>query len=432
MDEEVVANHYVEWRFAADFERRMRAARDAVLRGEPLALPAGQREMMATLKGLDLAFKRVNPLYMGRSVPDSLSAARAQYGRFGKFNQDGVSGALLPKFARPDRDTEEPDRLDLPFDHVVRVRPEQCQYVYRHVASASQRLSARHRAAGLTLGCAAFLDDESELSVSIVDRGGERHYRIEPDPNAGLEQRIDDLLDGFDRSGVELGIVPESACSEALLRHWQSALRNRSGAATSSLSWVLVGTGNLRSDDPPRNTAALLDARTGAVMFEQSKQYRFVISAEQQAATYKLKAFDASGPLREDIYVPRQLWIAELGSARMAIAICEDLGRLESLLPSLTQNGVSHILSPVFAQPIRPWRWEQQAGSALAGAGGAVVAVANSLVVGRVMGIATPMAASLVHTPWGDAVQVVNRPLDRMRFVVRDEKAPEALDELLS
>lgn len=428
LDEETVVNRYAEWRLDTDFNRRARAAEDAALRRESLPSPADQNALLAVLKGLDRAFKRIHPLFMGSVVPDVLATARRCYRLTGRFNTDPDDGALLPKLATPNMDVDEPDRLDLVFDYVVRVVPEQCRNVVRVSVAPSQRLSARARAAGLVVGCVAFIDDESELEVSVVRRGALDHYRIAIRADPTVEQRVQDAIDGFDRTGVQLGVVPEMACSQRLLELWSDALARRPARVRSALQWVVVGTGDLHGDDPPRNTAAIVDARTGGVIVEQSKQYRFAISPDQQRDVYRLKAFTGTRSLREDIYVPRRTAIVELGAARVTVLVCEDLERLESLLARLNTNGVSHIVVPVFAQPIRAWHWEQAAGQAHARSTGSVVVVANSLVVARVMGAKMPAACSLVHTPHGSVLQAASGPLEPMRSVVHDGRTPTGLD----
>jgi predicted amidohydrolase len=207
-------------------------------------------------------------------------------------------------------------------------------------------------------------------------------------------------------------------------------LATRSIPRDSQLRWVLVGTGNVCETDPPHNTAVLLDARTGEPIVYQSKQFRFDLSPDQQKGAYAFPAFGKAprSIAYEDIDVSRKLRLVELGSARLAILICEDVSNLSYLLAKVHHNGVSHVLTPVFAKPTRYWFWEQQAADAFAKAQGTVVTVINSLVLGRKAGVGPMIPSSLVHTPWGSVVQQVTGPCGKMRAIVRDGEEPKALD----
>ena len=132
------------------------------------------------------------------------------------------------------------------------------------------------------------------------------------------------------------------------------------------MRWVLAGTGNVGDDDPPLNTGVLLDAKTGETITRQSKQFRFDLDAAQQTGAYCFAAFQPPvDMLYEDIEVKRALHVVKLGAMRLAILICEDVAHLSGLLPTVHHNGVSHVLTPVFAKPMRYWFWGQQAAEAL-------------------------------------------------------------------
>jgi predicted amidohydrolase len=74
------------------------------------------------------------------------------------------------------------------------------------------------------------------------------------------------------------------------------------------------------------------------------------------------------------------------GDLRLAILICEDLGRLIDVGPVIREVGLSHLLVPVLSRPIKRRRWEETAAAALARETGVSVIVANSMAIGSILG----------------------------------------------
>jgi predicted amidohydrolase len=439
LDEELLVNRGLRWRSQPTFRRHAGAVCAAVEAGEDIDWPAhtastaAQRQLYATLKGLDWAFRRINPLWMGRHVPAALAEPRRSFRKHGRLSSAAAHGALVPKLSSAVPQAERPQTLDRAFEYVQRATPEQCQHVERVITRDGQWLAADERARGLTIGCVAFIDSQDEINVTVVKRDKAAHYRITlKDHEPWARTRVNELIELFDVSGVQLAVIPEMALTADLLEHWSNELGNRDIPRSSNLRWVLAGTGNVQRRDPPRNTGVLLDAKTGEVIVEQSKQFRFDLAPEQQAGAYAFKAFGSAPTqtLYEDIDITRTMRLVELGSMRLAILICEDIGHFSELLAKVHHNGVSHVLTPVFAQHMRYWRWEQQAAEAFAKAQGTVVTVANSLVLGRMNGRPPPIPSSLVHTPWGWRVQQVEGPCGNMRAIVRDGERPDALDDV--
>ena len=439
LDEALLVNRGGRWRQQATVVDKARAVCAAVEQGTAVEWPSdtstgeGQRDLYATLKGLDWAFKAVHPMWMGRHVPPALAPCRACFRQHGRFSTDAALGALVPKLSSPAPHGVRPQRRDLAFDYVQCATSEQCQGIERVLASDGQWLTASERQRGLTIGCAAYIAEQGELDVRVVTRDGARHYRIRlrsEEPWASA--RVDELIAAFDSSGVQLAVLPEVALTAGLLEHWQAVLGSRRIPPESELRWVLAGTGNVLDDDPPRNVAVLLDARTGEQIVEQPKQFRFNLSPEQQRGDYAFDAFDTASKetLYEDIDVARTLSLVELGAMRLAVLICEDLAHLSEVLAKAHHNGVSHVLGPVLAKQTRAWHWEQQAAAAFASAQGTTVVVANSLVIPRMNGHDPPIPASLVHTPWGHVIQQADGPCQRMRAVIREDEEPEPLDSV--
>lgn len=438
LDEEAIANDGDRWRQERLFSQTAKATYEAIVRKarspDPpatLTTAAGQRRLFAALTGIDWALKHVHPVYAGRRIPELLTVPRDAYRATGRLNHDLALGALVPRLAIPAPTSEIIETRQSAFRYVQRVSPQSCANVVRPSALPGQRLTARHREAGITVGCVPVLESAAQLRVAETERAGRHHYRIALRDGKQARALVDQIVSKLDDDGVELAMAPEMACSAALLRHWEAVLSRADRSPSSNLRWVMVGSGNLHNHRRARNTAALLDGRTGEVIFEQTKQHRFNLSRAQQSGAdgYTFPEFSGKHVLHEDIGVSRTLSVLELGAARLAILICEDLDRHEALLNKIHENGVSHILVPVFAKPTRYWFWEHQDAMKYATATGSTTVVGGSLVVGRLSTPHGKLPAALANTTHGSSIQQASGSSDLMRWVIRDRQAPVALDD---
>ena len=79
--------------------------------------------------------------------------------------------------------------------------------------------------------------------------------------------------------------------------------------------------------------------------------------------------------------------------------VCEDLARIVDLAGPLRSHGISHVFSPVFSKETRAHHWEHQKAKEWANETGALVIVANSLVVARLMDPVGPWGTAMAHSP---------------------------------
>jgi len=114
---------------------------------------------------------------------------------------------------------------------------------------------------------------------------------------------------------------------------------------------------------------------------------------------WKLPNLGAAGDLKEDIHRGRQLFVAETTLGRIAILICEDLQRCHTRDVVPRHLGVSHIFTPVFDRPLEKGRWHKGAAEPYLNYTGSRVVVANSRVVGNLMGKPSPMSTALALSP---------------------------------
>jgi predicted amidohydrolase len=131
----------------------------------------------------------------------------------------------------------------------------------------------------------------------------------------------------------------------------------------------------------------------------------------------------------EDIEIGFGIEVLEMHAARLAVLICEDLARVETLLEELYAYGVTHILAPVFSKETRPNHWEHVKAKDYGGAHGTTVLVANSLVLAHLNGAGGEVGAALAHTSSGSVVQTASRPEELIRYVLQEGKAPRPLDK---
>jgi predicted amidohydrolase len=393
--------------------------------------PSGGRARLgfALLRGLDAALAHANPL-LGGVPPPPLAEYALRYAESGRLDSGAVSGALLPRFARPGRRGQLPDDLADAFGAVVRVGAREWAACDHHTLPAHARLARPDREAGLRIATAPMIREPDELHWEVHERGGLRFYRIHPADREPTRRRIERVIAGWDEHGVAIGIAPELCLSPGLLECWQATLRGRERPATSRLRLVLTGSGNVERSTPPANTAVLLDATTGETLAHQPKLHPFNFSPEDLELWRLSDRFTA--PIDEDLSRGERLCVIEAGGARLAILVCEDLARLHAFSATLHAHGVSLILVPVFARPTKDRRWERARAEVYSDATGSTVVVANSLVMAAILESSTPVGTAIAiasgHAAVGHASEpddVVVFALDGERPRVAHERAPE-------
>ena len=434
---EVVLNSAPGWRLDPAFIEEVAAVTAEVVRTGRCAVPANgadavsQREMLATASGIDRAFAEIHPRTGSRLSPAGLRDARARHSRFGRYNDQADAYLVLPRLAHPERDEQAPDRLDLLFGSLLLVDQAFANRA-RHVPiPLSSRVDHESRARGLVVSCVPFLDDPDEVEWGYPVKDGLAYYSIEVRDTPALSERATSVGRALAVAETDLVVMPEATNSDTLQDHWTTTAA-QAVADGAPLRWVFAGTGDLHGPDHPGantrvNEGWLFDAATGDVLIRARKGHRFDVTAELVSKGYPLVGAPPEPLLREDIHVGSQPVIAEMGSIRLAILICEDLARLEDLLSVTFAFGVSHVLAPVFSKPTAPHRWEQAKGSAHAEGCGTTVVVANSLLLGRLVKATGRLPASLVVNPHGCEAAGATDASDLATYRLRDTAKPELL-----
>lgn len=337
----------------------------------------------AILRGMDRAFAHVNTHLAGSDTPPALARLAAHVAARQRLDSGLLGGALLPRLVERGQHGHLPDHPREGFTSVIRVPP-QSWNAAEHGTLGEAALFHRHELErGVMLGCVPFVEDPDELSFSVEGRGGARFYRIRPRDLDVTRERVVSVVAGLDAAEVEIALVPELTLTPRLLKCWQSALR-AGDRKRSRLHWLLVGSGALDGGRRPRNTAVLLNGRTGEVVAQQDKLYPFNLSGDD-LRRWGLTDRLGDQPIDEDLQPGERLCILEAGAMRVAILVCEDLGRVVDLATCVRDFGVSHLLVPVFARPTKDRRWERAAADVHSRATGSVTVVSNSLVMQSIL-----------------------------------------------
>lgn len=335
------------------------------------------------LRGIDWAMRLVHP---DVDVADrgGMDALAVRFRRFNRFNTDDADGALLPRFAFPDRFRQLEDEMvvegkpDL-FDFVTAVSPGDWAKV------TSVRL-ARHlsppptiRLDGLIVGCAPVCGGR-DVKISCDPPPPRRRYYVTPsmaDPSA----RIRKIIENLDASGAHVGVMPELTLDPGSLAAWQDELSSAVPPPGSELRLIFVGTGALdrQPDGRVANRGVLLD-RSGRKVLEQDKRHSFTLT-EEMVRGWGLLPELGPGAAAEPIVPAGSIKVAEAPFGRMVILICEDLGRTVEDGRLLLQIGPWLCLAPVFSKPTLPHYWEHSRAKELSAEIGSHTVVANSLVI---------------------------------------------------
>lgn len=458
LDEPTLVEHGESWWADADFHAAVATTQAEVEAGtfqpdfeHDADMPDGQRERIIALRGIDAAYAVLNPMRRAGPVPSALAGTQQRLELDGRFNDDARHGLVLPRLAWT-RDREDPPLLvRATFRSLTFAPPELIRRSTLRAAPVRMRMSRELRMSGLVVGCVPATEDIAEIDFAHGTDSISDWYAGEMRDTATIRDRYETVLDEADSNDVHAIVLPELSCSDGLLRFWGEKLKSRHRASPRALRWALVGTGNLmnghggssrisgtsgRRRPTHVNAAALIDAATGDPVVIQRKQFPFDIEPDRMKDDYPLPFASGTRVLRELIRPGHEIDVVDLGAARLAILICEDLSRSDVLLDELRAIGVSHILSPVFSKPTMPFHWEQQKGGNWVGGTGATVVIANSPALGRLIEARHRRSASrallhtaLVVTPWGWRAQRAGGADQLLRFVLRHEQTPEACDD---
>ncbi|OYD82779.1 hypothetical protein [Azospirillum brasilense] len=348
-------------------------------------------------QAIDRWFAPLASRFLSRSaLSDGRLRARQWYKRHGRFNSDAAEGQLILRPGLFDRSVNirEVTPLRGSFDvadlfHTLLLLPPTLAAECPHGEDGERPVSvAFHRVAEVADQCPSDPDwapvvgvvplalAEEDLVLGTFSKDGADWYAATP---GDLGARASSAIDALAAEGATIVVFPEVAADPATLGAIKAAVRRQ--AVDGPIRYVLVG---VRQDGEkggkPRSTAVLLD-RTGAEMFCQTKLHCWDLDADQ------CRSYDVRGPdgrlldeAKEFIAPGDGVTIVELPNmGRLAVMICEDLGREKPAAWLCRAKLLDWIVTPVMDAGLTEERWQAHAGDESSRAGSCRVVVANSM-----------------------------------------------------
>jgi len=378
-------------------------AADCLRRGAPALedwAGAGLDRTLAAAQAIDAWFAPLASRYDFRDddpLPGERLEARRRLNRDGRFNADPADGQLILRpglFARamniretapPEADPEAFDPVDL-FASLLVVPPaltieaerdgdpdRRIAVEYRRIAAVSDQ-DPSDPAWTPVIGVVPLAEAEDDLAIRRFRRDGEDWY--DPAPR-DLGRRAADAVAALAAQGATFILFPEVSAGPDAVSAIQQALRDQ--AVDGPIRHALVGVKE-EVAGRPRNRAILLD-RCGRMAGSQTKLHCWDLDSDQ-CRSYDLR--DRNGRLlgcaREDIETGDRFTLFDLPDfGRLAVAICEDLGRTEPSAWIASGMMVDWLVTPVMDSGLTTERWQAKEGAASSRAGSCRVIVVNSI-----------------------------------------------------
>jgi hypothetical protein len=371
-----------DWFHDPKFARAVKAevagirSRGSILASRAKVYLESPKSAFQLLLALDRAFRYIDPIKDAGSEP-GLEPLRQRWHTTGKLNTTVTSGSVIFRRGYPARPQGVPDGLEGYLRGVLRV-PAGAPGKLKIIPGLVD-FDPASRLDNLTFGCVSFIRGLGDLNIARINQGtGWYSIRVDDEDAALWDGRITAALAALDDSGAHVGVLPELVLTDRLLDLWLKTIRRNPPPAPSRLSWILVGTGPVGAkEDQPPNRAVVVNRRTGTVVFEQDKQNPFTL-ADSHITKWGLKDPLAPGPLGEWMKEGKTRFVVEASVGRFVVCICEDLGRAHEVITEIEPWGVSHVMVPIFSEPIRPYFWEQNSAERITNQVGSGVVVANS------------------------------------------------------
>ncbi|TWA63418.1 putative amidohydrolase [Azospirillum brasilense] len=331
-----------------------------------------------------------------RALSEGHLRARQRYKRNGRLNSDVANGQLILRPGLFDRSVNirEVTPLRESFDvadlfQTLLLLPPTLAAECPHGEDGERSVAlAFHRVAEVADQCPSDPDwtpvvgvvplalAEDDLALGTFSKDGADWYAAVP---GALGARAAAAIDALAAEGATIIVFPEVTADPATLGAIQAAVRRQ--AVDGPIRYVLVG---VRQDGEEggkaRSTAVLLD-RTGTEIFRQTKLHCWDLDAAQ------CRSYDVRGPdgrvldaAKEFIAPGDGVTIVELPNmGRLAVMICEDLGRERPAAWLCRAKLLDWIITPVMDAGLTEERWQAQAGDESSRAGSCRVVVANSM-----------------------------------------------------
>lgn len=410
-------------------------------------LPATERRILAA-QAIDGWYAPLASSFL--TPPDPSGArlrARRWFNRHGRFNSNDSDGQVILRPGLFDR--------SMNIREVVPLRPFDVADLFQTLLFLPPTLPAEHphdqerertiavgyrRVAGVADQCPGDPDwtpvvavvplalGEEDIAVRTRSHDGADWYMAVP---RDLGDRAAAAIDALAEEGANIILFPEYAVDAATLDAIKAAVRRH--AVDGPIRHVLVGARQERTPGlRPLSRAVLLD-RLGNEILSQTKLHCWDLDADQ------CRSYDVRGPdgrlldgAKEFIEPGDSITIVELPDmGRLAVMVCEDLGRDQPAAWLGRAMMLDWIVTPVFDAGLTEERWQAQEGGESSRTGSCRVVVANSMAMShrfnrscRAMGIEDKLIAgcgvALLFQPRVDPGQGC-----RIRLLSLDIDAPD-------
>jgi predicted amidohydrolase len=351
-------------------------------------LPDSAAHRLAVLIGIDRALAHVNPQQDSVNA-GALGPLLRRYAKKGRFSTDNVRGAVLPRLTWPARPAHQSTMAEA-FTAVIRVSEASWQAISHDRIKGSQDLPRSNRQVSITV--APLLDSLQDLDITRIPgcshdpRTGKMvdGYVLGPVDREEIRARIRGILSGFAKEKAVIGVLPEASLCDSLLAYWQELLKQlvQDPGTDPRHYWILVGTGPVgvpNSAGRHSNRAVILD-QSGEQVFSQEKVRDFSLTPKTIRDWGLAEKLDDAALAVEWINRGSRIEVRESFSGRYAILICEDITG-PTCRSVLEDCGVSHLLVPIFAAPLRGgWEFPRSEAQQYVRQIGSWVLVVNSLV----------------------------------------------------
>jgi len=385
-----------QWRSASSYAGELaplvsRMIHDGVVPSDT-ADPAGEWESFILASAIDEVLLEQHPRYRDGSGPRALAYLTTRWRAHHRLDNGGIA----PEYAVTWSGASTLHRDDVVnfFSSTRVVSAADFAQLDFVALRTHDRLDARSRtvATPLTVGCVPVFDAKEDLTFQFQPP---RYFAVQPTHPGVTIDRAESVLLALDEANVDIGLCPESTIGPGTLQAWQSAIR-ASATRPSRLRWIVIGTGDTDGTDaPPHNRAVLLSRLTGDEITRQSKRHGFSLNAHR-VAEWNLETHfaGATEEILEEYTTYGNSWsIVDDDAFTVAVAICEDLNRIDDAGAALRSFRPSLLLSPILDVEMTKNGWPAQAAGQWMNICGTITVVANSLVIARRRGTTSPATA---------------------------------------
>jgi hypothetical protein len=323
---------------------------------------------------------------------NSRKNALRMLGKLGRFNTEVQLGQVIPKRPRwgrfHDYDVEGfRDLSDADWFSALKVVPLEIpasdpdDSVKRRKIQLNYRFLEPHRlrateADQLVVGIAPVAELKNDISLKLRNSRG-RHWYDAIAKNLG--RRADEAVKALCKAGANIIVFPEMTMSPIALNAVEKAIARY--GPTSSLRLVVAGTSRrARHRNAPYNEALIYTIR-GKPIGTQRKLHRWNLNLHQRERIgLNVKGLDEQAKLFEFITPGDEMVVFEIPIfGRIAVLICEDLGRIQPAKWLLKNMYLDWVFTPILDTSIMTDRWMGKHGRKAARLGRSRVVVVNSL-----------------------------------------------------